>query len=269
LIVLLLSNVAVIQVPEGESLFKSYCSPCHTIGRGRLIGPDLANVQNRRNYDWLRHFIRSSQSVIQSGDEVAIELFNANGRVLMPDQTWLSDQQIEGIIAYISSISQKNIVTIEAPSTTAGKLTITAPSNAEKEENYQVNLGRALFSGLLKFSAGGPACITCHNVTDDILTTGARFAPDLTNIYSRITENEIVSYATNPIYTSMQKAYKDKPITIDEAQHLVTFFKYAATDSEYQKKQNQQATEFMDRMKKEDSEFNFIQKNDVPVKPDK
>ena len=34
---------------NGEQLFKTNCTACHTIGGGRLVGPDLIGVTNKRN----------------------------------------------------------------------------------------------------------------------------------------------------------------------------------------------------------------------------
>ncbi len=61
---------------NGENLFKTTCSACHTIGKGILIGPDLANVHMRREKQWIFSFIKSSQSVIKQGDATAVALFN-------------------------------------------------------------------------------------------------------------------------------------------------------------------------------------------------
>ncbi|MBM3435704.1 MAG: cytochrome c, partial [Bacteroidetes bacterium] len=50
------------------------CTACHTIGKGKLIGPDLKGVNDRHNEAWLLSFIRSSQTMIKNGDPVAVKL---------------------------------------------------------------------------------------------------------------------------------------------------------------------------------------------------
>jgi len=52
----------------GEQVFNTTCFACHTIGGGRLIGPDLAGVHEKRSQEWLEKFIKSSQSMINAGD---------------------------------------------------------------------------------------------------------------------------------------------------------------------------------------------------------
>ena len=41
----------------GQSLFSKMCAPCHTIGGGDHVGPDLLGVVGRRDRAWLVDFI--------------------------------------------------------------------------------------------------------------------------------------------------------------------------------------------------------------------
>lgn len=85
---------------SGESLFKSNCASCHTIGRGVAVGPDLKDIQNRHEEAWLLKWVRSSQAMVKEGDTSAVRLFNENNKVVMPDQT-LNDAEIKSVFAYI------------------------------------------------------------------------------------------------------------------------------------------------------------------------
>lgn len=88
----------------GEPLFKSACGVCHTIGAGRLVGPDLSGVLHRRSEEWLHKFIKSSQTVINSGDTDAIALFNEYSKISMPDAP-ITDHQIGEVLSYIKAVS--------------------------------------------------------------------------------------------------------------------------------------------------------------------
>ena len=90
---------------DGEALFKTNCTICHTIGSGKLLGPDLANVEMRRDKAWLNSFIKSSASVIASGDEVAVALFEEYNKIPMPDQPTFTDADVDALLAYIVSQS--------------------------------------------------------------------------------------------------------------------------------------------------------------------
>ena len=85
--------------PEGEEMFTTLCKACHHLEM-RLVGPALKGVDQRHTEEWLIKFIKSSSSVIASGDETAIGLFNKYNKVPMPDQN-LTDDQILSILAYI------------------------------------------------------------------------------------------------------------------------------------------------------------------------
>jgi mono/diheme cytochrome c family protein len=87
------------QAPDGAQLFQ-LCGACHTIGKGKLIGPDLYQVTQRRDREWLLRFIKNSQGVIQSGDEYAVKLFETHNKIPMPPSTY-TDEQINAVLDYI------------------------------------------------------------------------------------------------------------------------------------------------------------------------
>lgn len=59
----------------GEALFtQRACNACHTIGGGRLVGPDLTGVTDRRTYEWIVSMITKPDSMIRD-DPTAKQLF--------------------------------------------------------------------------------------------------------------------------------------------------------------------------------------------------
>jgi mono/diheme cytochrome c family protein len=123
-------NTSAQDISSGEGTFKQVCASCHGIGRGRLVGPDLINVQQRISQDWFLKFVKSSQSVIKSGDKYADSLFRAYNQVVMPDQPTLSDDQIKNIIAYIESKSAAPVT--GNPVTTPDQTSLTTNNNSGK-----------------------------------------------------------------------------------------------------------------------------------------
>lgn len=60
---------------RGESLFQSKgCIGCHTVGGGRLTGPDLQEVTERRSLDWFVAMVINPDSMLGE-DPAARELF--------------------------------------------------------------------------------------------------------------------------------------------------------------------------------------------------
>jgi len=86
---------------DGKQLFQ-VCSACHTIGKGKLIGPDLQGVTERLDREWMKKFILNSQEVIASGDEYAIKTFEEFNKIPMPPNV-LTDAQLEILINYIEN----------------------------------------------------------------------------------------------------------------------------------------------------------------------
>lgn len=87
---------------EGESLFKANCSACHSVGKGKVVGPDLLGATKRHNDAWLQKWIASSTTLINSGDPVAVKLFKDNNEFPMPDAP-ISADDIKKVIEYLHS----------------------------------------------------------------------------------------------------------------------------------------------------------------------
>lgn len=198
---------------EGEKLFKQTCAACHTINQGKLIGPDLANVQERRSEDWLINFIRSSQSMVKKGDPTAVQVFKENNQIIMPDNN-LSDGQIKSILDYISVRSSG-----EAPG--AAALRQGRPLSEATEEN--IRRGERLFTGQTRLANKGASCISCHNVQDAGIMAGGALARDLTQAFTRLNDAGIRAVLGSPPFPAMQQAYQNKPLTQEEIFDLTAF----------------------------------------------
>lgn len=83
----------------GEQIFNNKCLSCHTIGQGRLIGPDLRGVTEKRDRKWLVEVIQSTRRLIKKNDETVRKLVAEYG-LIMPDSE-LSDQEILSVLSHI------------------------------------------------------------------------------------------------------------------------------------------------------------------------
>src|SRR5687767_9005656 len=91
-------------IEEGKAIFSSRCASCHNINKD-LTGPALAGVSDRRTIEWITSFIKSSQTMVKSGDKDAVALFEKFNKIPMPDHLDLTDDNIKSIVAYIKSAS--------------------------------------------------------------------------------------------------------------------------------------------------------------------
>ncbi len=84
---------------EGRKLFKSLCASCHKLDK-KLIGPALGGVEERRENDWLKAWIKDNAKLRKSGDRDAIAIFEEYNGSVMSAFPQLSDQQIDDILYY-------------------------------------------------------------------------------------------------------------------------------------------------------------------------
>lgn len=89
-----------LNLQPGETLFKKLCAPCHTIGVGDRVGPDLRGVTERREYAWLESFIRHPDMVRARKDPVALALVAKFPGVRMP-ALGLGEADAADLIAYL------------------------------------------------------------------------------------------------------------------------------------------------------------------------
>lgn len=86
---------------EGKDL-STVCMACHTIGGGKLIGPDLKGITERRDEAWLIKFIQNSQAMVQAGDPDAVAIFQEYNNIPMPPNN-LTDDQVRSLLSYIEN----------------------------------------------------------------------------------------------------------------------------------------------------------------------
>lgn len=91
---------------DGKTVFKNRCASCHKISNQDLVGPGLANVNKRREQEWLIKFIKNSQKLIKNGDELANKLYNEYNQTIMPSHTDLSKAEIINTLDYIQQKSE-------------------------------------------------------------------------------------------------------------------------------------------------------------------
>ena len=208
---------------EGEQLFNRTCAACHTIGKGRLVGPDLSGINQKRSKEWLVQFIKSSTTVIKSGDADALAIFKEYNSLMMPDVDY-SEAQIVSILNYISSDrssggQQQTVIADILSGTTL--------------ENVKVGL--LLFSGRQPFSNGGPACVGCHKVKDERIFSSGTLAKDLTESYNIMGSAGMAAVIKSPPFPVMNTAYTQHSLSEEEVINLTAYLKTVSEERYYQR----------------------------------
>jgi protein SCO1/2 len=90
---------------KGKTLFSNRgCNACHAFGK-KLAGPDLVGATERRDLDWLRRWLKSTDEMLES-DSIAKAMLVEYQNVKMPNLK-LSDQEVDALIHYMQQESDK------------------------------------------------------------------------------------------------------------------------------------------------------------------
>ncbi len=204
---------------ETADYFKRNCANCHTIGGGRLTGPDLKNVTNRKDREWLARFILNPKAVVDSGDGYAKQLLEESRGVLMPIAPDLNVERAESILNLIEAESK-----LERSQFAGASSAI--PDRAFTTE--EIEGGRELFVGNRPLAKGGAACLSCHNVQGLTPIGGGLLGPDLTQVWGKLQGRKgLAAWLSSPPTPTMQPIYKKHPLTDNEILHLIAFLEHA------------------------------------------
>lgn len=202
-----LPSPALAQQPA--TFYEENCASCHTIGQGVQGGPDLKGVTTRRDREWLIRFLLDPDAF--ATDPAVVQMIKEADGLAMGPTEGLTRELAEALLVHIEQQSADP----GAPSAAEGF----APFTAD-----EVALGRALFSGRTRLSAGGPACASCHRAADLPAFSGGRLGPDLMDVHQRLGGGRGVTAWMGTTQSPMMRAlYRDSRITPDEARALAAF----------------------------------------------
>ncbi|MFB3820346.1 MAG: c-type cytochrome [Candidatus Methylomirabilales bacterium] len=202
---------------ESADYFKQNCAACHTIGGGRLVGPDLKDSTQRKDRAWLIKFLQDPKAMIESGDPYARQLREEARGVIMPTAPGMTPQRAGELLDYIEATSRH-------AARNAGPTAADRPSTPQ-----DVALGRDLFHGQRPLANGGPACVGCHALGTVGGLGGGTLAPDLTRVYERLGgRTALAAWLAAPPTPTMQAAFREHPLQPEEVQSLLAVIEDAA-----------------------------------------
>lgn len=208
------ANAAETDAAAGQQLFQEKCVACHTVGKGALVGPDLKGVTERRPREWLEQWIAAPDAMLAKKDPVATELLHQFRDVPMPNQG-LKTSDINAILAYLATAAAQ-------PSAPA-----TEPASAPAVQGNP-EIGKDLFTGVVRFQNGGPPCMACHSVGGIGALGGGQLGPDLTTLVARFGGAAGVDAFVAGMPTPTMKAVWSKfPLTTEERASVVAFLAQA------------------------------------------
>ncbi len=192
---------------QGQQIFQLKCTSCHTIGGGKLVGPDLKDVTARRERAWLQEFILDPNSKFDSNDPIATQLLTEFNNVRMPNMA-LTAADVDSVLLFFESSSG-----IVQPTALPGAI------------QGGAGAGKQYFTGQMPMANGGTACISCHSVNGSGLLDGGTLGPDLTQVLTRYGEPGLTAAISTINFPTMIGVFGTKPLTPQEAADLVAYFK--------------------------------------------
>ncbi|MET2983800.1 c-type cytochrome [Aureibaculum conchae] len=150
-------------IDNGKKLFNSNCAACHKL-EGKLIGPPLKGISEKREQDWLIAWIRDNEALRASGDEDAIAIYEEYNKLPMIAYPQFSDQDIIDILAYTDDKPVEKADTGDSGVVTAASLGI---------DSLEVVKGKKIFNA---------NCAACHKLE------GKLIGPGLANIQDKRTD---------------------------------------------------------------------------------
>lgn len=147
LLLMLLGSLTSNAQQDGKTIYEGRCASCHKISNQDLVGPGLANVNKRRDEEYLIKFIRNSQKLINSGNELAKKVYNEYNQTIMPSHEDLSDEEILNVLDYIKQeskgIAEEKVISEQEEASSDNKEArfpkfSTLPPD-EKEKDYKYN----------------------------------------------------------------------------------------------------------------------------------
>jgi mono/diheme cytochrome c family protein len=208
------ANAAGTDAAAGQQIFQEKCVACHTVGKGALVGPDLEGVTARRPREWLEQWIAAPEAVLAKKDPYATSLLHQFHDVQMPNPV-LSPSDITAVLAYLETAAGQP----SAPATEA----TSAPAVQGNPE-----IGKDLFTGVVRFQNGGPPCMACHSVGGIGALGGGQLGPDLTAVVSRYGGAAAVdAFVAGTPTPTMRAVWSKNPLTTEERASVVSFLAQA------------------------------------------
>jgi len=213
-IFLLLAIPGNVLAQDSAAYFQANCASCHTIGGGPLVGPDLENVQQRRERGWLLKFLANPQAIMDSGDPYAKKLLGESNGLVMPPVSGLDHAQTEALLDWIAGQSKSSGAQPAAAAPPAEP--VFTPEDAA--------LGRELALGNRRLANGGAACLSCHAFRGAPILGGGALGPDLSHEITRLGgARAATAWLSSPPTPTMKSVYAAHALTAGETHALAAY----------------------------------------------
>ncbi len=213
--IVILFFLPILNGQDTEKFFEKNCFSCHTIGGGRLTGPDLKNVHLRRDEGWLEKFIQNPEVILRSGDPYAAKILKEARGVRMTRVSGMTPVLVKNLLKFIKEESVKEKSRFSK-----------SPLKERPLTPEDIIFGGQLFLGTIRLKNKGPSCISCHSISGMGFFGGGTLGPDLTSAFGKLGgKTALMAWLSNPASATMSPVYRKYPIDEEEILPLVGFLK--------------------------------------------
>lgn len=135
-------------IAAGKAVFNANCKTCHKLDQ-KYIGPALRGATDRNDAKWVKTWIKNSQAVIASGDAYAVALYKEYNNSVMPSYAFLSDAELDGVLAYIEYGDKADAAAAPADGSAPTDAAAAAGGSGIPNEYLSIIVGVLLFILLL------------------------------------------------------------------------------------------------------------------------
>lgn len=200
---------------DGSTIFANKCAACHTIGKGKSVGPDLKGITTKEDHAWLARWVAAPSALVKAGDPTATKLVKQYP-LQMPD-LGLSSADVDAVLAYVAQQSGSSAAA-------TGGAAAAAPLPAGDGA-----IGRENFVGSVAFHNGGPPCMSCHSISGIGALGGGTLGPDLTDAYRKYGgDTGLASFLTSVPTPTMNAVWSKHPLLPQEIANVTAFIKEGA-----------------------------------------
>jgi mono/diheme cytochrome c family protein len=128
----------------------------------------------------------------------------------------LTDEEIQTLVDLLKSPDVRDRIAAESERV--------ALAMAAKFDPPDAAVGELLFTGGRSLENGGGSCAACHSVDG----RGGGLGPDLKGVFAKMGETPLVSACEKTAFKIMDAAYRDHPVTRQEALHLAKYLAVVA-----------------------------------------
>jgi mono/diheme cytochrome c family protein len=168
----------------------------------------------------MKKFIHASQDLIKAGDKTAVQVFNENGKIPMPDHKSLTDDDLNQLIAYIETYKPAE----------ARKVSV----DITKKDGFwrdEIVRGERLFSGVIPFEKGTTLnCVSCHAV---VATDSLNFNPsavDLAKAWQEPNGINLYQVLSTPTSSKMAEVHKGLQLSDKEIYDISAYLSKVGKD---------------------------------------